>query len=67
MLRRVGIAEKSLPNLLKTRSALATQLVEEGLLCPAKVMLHGTMINGFKLSGQGCLALAMDRAFSNPT
>lgn len=52
----IDSAQHKCPNLAQSRSATALQLVEDGLLVYAKVVWHGAMIEGFRLSDLGRIA-----------
>jgi hypothetical protein len=53
---KIDSAHHKCPNLIQSRSATALQLVEDGLLFHAKVVWHGAIIEGFRLSDRGMIA-----------
>jgi hypothetical protein len=52
----VDSAQHKCPNLIQSRAATTLQLVEDGLLLHARVVWHGAMIEGFRLSDLGRIA-----------
>ncbi len=52
----VDSAHHECPNVVRSRSRTASQLVEEGLLLHARVVWHGVIIEGFRLSDLGRIA-----------
>ncbi len=52
----IDSAHHKCPNLIQSRSATALQLVEDGLLFRAKVVWHGAILEGFRLSIPGRIA-----------
>jgi len=64
----IDSAQHKCPNLARSRSATALQLVEDGLLIYAKVVWYGAMIEGFRLSDLGRIAYGEHCASQlNPT
>ena len=52
----IDSAQHKCPNLARSRSITALQLVEDGLLIYTKVVWRGVMIEGFRLSDLGSIA-----------
>jgi hypothetical protein len=52
----IDSAQHKCPNLTRSCSLTALKLVEDGLLVYAKVVWHGAMIEGFRLSDLGRIA-----------
>ena len=52
----IDSAHHKCPSLIQSRSATALQLVEDGLLFHARVVWHGAILEGFRLSIPGRIA-----------
>jgi hypothetical protein len=49
----IDSAHHKCPNLIQSKTATALQLVEDGLLLHARVVWHGAILEGFRLSDLG--------------
>lgn len=52
----IDSAQHKCPNLIQSKAATALQLVEDGLLLHARVVWHGAILEGFRLSDLGMIA-----------
>ena len=55
-LAEIDSAHHKCPNLIRSKAATALQLVEDGLLLHARVVWHGVILEGFRLSDLGMIA-----------
>jgi hypothetical protein len=55
-LAEIDSAHHKCPSLIRSKAATALQLVKDGLFLHAKVVWHGAILEGFRLSDQGMIA-----------